>query len=447
MKRTTLKALFAAAAFPLLVTACGNGSSGSEASGQIDYWLWDANQLPAYQACADAFEKKNPELTVKITQLGWDDYWNRITTGLVSGTAPDVFTNHLSMYPDFAAKNQILAIDEYVERDNVDVGAYANGLADLWVSQEGERYGLPKDWDTIAVFYNKQMLEDAGVKEEQLSNLTWNPQDGGSYEDLIAHLTVDKNGVRGDEPGFDKDNVAVYGLGLEDSGGGMGQTQWSMYTGTTGWTSTNKPTWGTEYNYDDPRFQETIAWWESLIDKGYMPSFEAATAGVSVNDQFGAGKVAMSTNGSWMIGSYFGYKGIETGVAPTPVGPDGERSSMFNGLADAIYAGTDNEEGAWKWVKFLGSTECQDLVAEEAVVFPALPSSLEIAEKKFQEKGVDTEAFTTHLEQDTTFLYPITENAADVDAIMRPAMDAVMAGKADPSSLTEANEQVNALFQ
>lgn len=440
--------LAALAAIPLVLAACGGASSGDSADANtIDYWLWDSNQLPAYQACADAFEKENTDLKVKITQLGWDDYWSKITTGLVSGTAPDVFTNHLSKYPDFASKNQILPIDEFVEKDGVDVGAYANGLADLWVSEDGKRYGLPKDWDTIAIFYNKGMLKDAGVDEKDLADLTWNPQDGGTYEDLIAHLTVDENGVRGDEPGFDKDNVEIYGLGLESSGNGIGQTQWSMYTGTTGWTSTDKPTWGTEYNYDDPAFQETIAWWESLIDKGYMPTLAAATSGVSVSDAFGAGKAALNTNGSWMIGTYYGYPDVEVGVAPTPIGPDGERASMFNGLADSIYAGTDNKEGAWEWVKFLASADCQKLVGEKAVVFPALPEALAIAEEQFRAKGVDVEAFTTHVENQTTFLYPITENAADVEAIMGPAMDAVMSGKAPASSLSDANDQVNALFQ
>ena len=45
--------------------------------------------------------------------------------------------------------------------------------------------------------------------------MTWNPTDGGTYEKTIAHLTVDKNGKRGDEPGFDKTKVEVYGLGLD----------------------------------------------------------------------------------------------------------------------------------------------------------------------------------------------------------------------------------------
>ncbi len=120
----------------------------------IRYVMWDANQLPAYQACADAFHVKNPGITVAVEQAGWDDYWNAIQTGFVSGDAPDVFTDHLAKYPEFAVKEQILDIEPLVQRDKVDTSVYLAGLADLWV-REGKRYGLPKDWDTIAIFYNK----------------------------------------------------------------------------------------------------------------------------------------------------------------------------------------------------------------------------------------------------------------------------------------------------
>ena len=67
----------------------------------------------------------------------------------------------------------------------------------------------------------------------------------------------------------------------------------------------------------------------------------------------------------------FGAKGIETGLAPTPVGPSGKRSSMYNGLADSIWVGSKNKPAAAKWVEFLGSADCQNIVGEKAVVFPA----------------------------------------------------------------------------
>jgi len=47
----------------------------AQAVTEINYWLWDNNQLPSYQACAAAFEKQNPDIKIKITQTGWFDYW------------------------------------------------------------------------------------------------------------------------------------------------------------------------------------------------------------------------------------------------------------------------------------------------------------------------------------------------------------------------------------
>lgn len=445
--KKTLGVAAAAAAIALTLSACGGSSpASSEAKGEINYWLWDANQLPAYQQCADDFTKANPDIKVKITQRGWDDYWTTLTNGFVAGTAPDVFTNHLSKYPEYAAKKQLLSLDEAVEKDGIKLDAYTKGLPELWVGQDGKRYGLPKDWDTVGLFYNKAMTDAAGISAEQMGDLDWNPKDGGSYEKTIAHLTVDKNGKRGDEAGFDKNNVATYGLGLTGSGSGQGQTEWSFLTATTGWTATDKNPWGSKFNYDDPRFQETIAWWAGLVDKGYMPKLET-TVGASMPDSFGAGKAAINSNGDWLIGQYKTYKGIETAIAPTPKGTDGKRASMFNGLADSIWAGTKNAGASVKWVEYLGSTACQDVVASKAVVFPAIASSSDKAAEAFKAKGTDVSAFTTHVKDGTTFLFPIADKAAKVDGIMKPAMDAVLSGKKPASSLTEANDQVNNLFK
>jgi multiple sugar transport system substrate-binding protein len=99
-----------------------------------------------------------------------------------------------------------------------------------------------------------------------------------------------------------------------------------------------------------------------------------------------------------------------------------------------------------KWVEFLGSRTCQDIVGRTGVVFPAISSSADLAIKAYADKGIDVSPFTDHVKDGTTFLFPITEHAADVDAAIRPAMDAVVGGKADASDLTEANEKVNDHF-
>ena len=209
------------AALALILTACGSSSdsgssasatvgggaaatAGGEASGTIEYWLWDANQLPAYQDCAAAFSKKYPNAKVNVTQYGWDDYWAKIANGFNSDTGPDVFTDHLSKYPEFVNKEFILNLSDALKADGADKDIYQPGLLSLWTAQDGGIYGLPKDFDTVGLFYNADMVAAAGYTDADLQTLAWNPTDGGTFEKFIAHMTIDKNGVRGDEPGFDR---------------------------------------------------------------------------------------------------------------------------------------------------------------------------------------------------------------------------------------------------
>ncbi|MFN8472315.1 MAG: sugar ABC transporter substrate-binding protein [Anaerolineae bacterium] len=431
----------AAAATTAPAAAASSGGSGVE----IRYALWDANQQPAYQQCADAFHAKNPNITVKIEQAGWDDYWNAIQTGMVSGTAPDVFTDHLAKYPEFAAKNQLVDIQPMVDKDKVDTKQYIGQLADLW-SRNGKRYGLPKDWDTVSVIYNADMLKKAGIDPATFKDLTWNAKDGGTFEQTIAKLTLDKNGNNGTSPNFDKNNVAQYGFINQGSGGFAGQTQWSPFAVSNGFKFIDGP-WATAYHYDDPKLAETLAWYAGLVKKGFTPPL-ADVKSLGGATLFQSGKGALTTDGSWMINDYVNNSKFPVGFGLLPTGPNG-RKSMFNGLADSIWVGTKHPDEAWQWVKFASSQECEDIVGASGVVFPAIKSGVDKSLAAHKAKGVDVSSFTIEgTDPNVTFLFPITDHGAQVTDILNPVMDNIMLGQADPAqALKQANDQVNALFK
>ncbi|MGH3585093.1 MAG: ABC transporter substrate-binding protein [Pseudonocardia sp.] len=446
----TLTALAACLAASLVASCAverAPGELGGWAdTGEVTYWMWDSAQLPAYQQCATDFEARHPEIDIAIEQVRWDDYWNRLLTAFVGNAAPDVFVDHTSKYGDYTSRGLIEPLDELVARDGPEMSQYVAGTPDLWIGDDGRRYGLPKDFDAVGLFYNVDLARAAGITPEQMQNLTWNPQDGGTYEDVLARLTVDVNGVRGDEPGFDPRHVATYGLGIDyPPGGGDGQTQWSFLAATLGWTHTDRPLWGTRFHYDDPRFQDTIAWWRGMIEKGYAPRLELAVGG-ELSQQLQAGRYALVTEGSWMISTLAGLGGIELATAPTPIGPRGRRASMTNSLADSISSGSPNKGAAWKWVRYLASPECQSVVAQGGVVVPAIVSEVAAAEARLAEHGLDITAFTRHLREGTAFPYPAAQHEADADAIMETAMERVLSFAAEPESFTAANEEVNALF-
>ncbi|MEK8225602.1 extracellular solute-binding protein [Oerskovia sp. M15] len=90
----------------LTLSACSSGGGPGGSGGEISYWLWDSNQVPAYQACAAAFTEANPDTTVKIEQYAWADYWTKLTASFVGGSGPDVFVDHLSKYGEFAEQGR-----------------------------------------------------------------------------------------------------------------------------------------------------------------------------------------------------------------------------------------------------------------------------------------------------------------------------------------------------
>ncbi len=65
----------------------------------------------------------------------------------------------------------------------------------------------------------------------------------------------------------------MYGLATNGGGDGDGQTQWSTFAASAGWTYTNEKRWGTEYQYDSKTFQSVIKWYFGLAKKGYMVPF------------------------------------------------------------------------------------------------------------------------------------------------------------------------------
>jgi multiple sugar transport system substrate-binding protein len=426
------------AALAALAAGCGGGSDQSGGKVTLRYALWDSNQAPVYRKCADAFQRSNPNIRVELDVKNWGDYWSSLAREFIGETAPDVFTDHLAKFPQYVSSEVI----EPVNVRSVDMNQYLPGLADLWRTPSGKQYGFPKDWDTVAIVANLGMLQKAGIAKGQLDQATWNPTDGGTFQRIVAHLSTDTKGRRGDDPGFDRSHVAVYGLGLDVGGLTYGQTTWAGFARSIGFQLLDKNPWGTHYNFDDPRFAQTLGWWRRMIQKGYMPSVsQARTLGQAA--AFQAGKVALAIDGDWMVSTYSGTKGLKVGYSPQPRGPQGSWS-MYNGLADAIWVGSKHKAEARKWVDFLASPACQSIVGNAAVVFPAIAKEVPKAVATHEKKGVDVSAFTSYVKAKHTLLYPITDKAPQINLIVQPTIEKVLLGDDDPAkALKDMNTQVN----
>ena len=444
--------LFSLLLLPIMNSACGADASALPPVPVLNeivlyHQLWDGNQLPAYGQCATDFMNANPGIRIELLQTEWGSYWEDISRRLEAGTAPDIFANHLTKLLQFSEAGLLLDIQPLVQRDGLNPDDYLGGLADLWL-RDGIRYGLPKDWDTVAVIYNKQMVEAAGVEPLTFTNWLWNPQDGGSFEAVAAQLTLDVNGRSSLDPAFDSQAVTQYGFlpFTYGSGSAFGQAEWSHFAVSNGFHFLENGA-GIHYRYDDPRFIETIDWLASLsLNKGIAPPFaESVERGSGI--MFVQGEGAMIVDGSWMISWYANNAPFPVGFAPLPAGPNG-RKTMLNSAADSIWAGTSHPEEAWQWVKYVASPACAQKVGNFGVVFPAQEAGMQAALASYQGRGLDVTSFTQNsFDTDTIFLFPVTPHTDGVSAIMTQTLDEIFLGTAVAAeALPAANSQINALF-
>ena len=184
-----------------VVLATGAGILGSqgwigpravEAADTVNlrYTLWDPNQQPYMKQAIKLFTDANPNIKVTIEQYAWASYWTKIQTETAGRNAADVQWAHASWWPGWMAQGgYYLNENKYIVRDKVDLGQYFPQLVNLW-KVNGAVTSLPKDWDTICIYYNKSLLSKAGLAEPT-ADWTWNVKDGGDFLKYAMKLTVD----------------------------------------------------------------------------------------------------------------------------------------------------------------------------------------------------------------------------------------------------------------
>src|SRR6476661_2807699 len=133
------------------------GYTGPEAT--ISYSIWgDPAEIKNQQAVVDAFHVTNPKITVKVTVSDWDTYWDKLSTGIAGGDAPDVFAMDGPLFPDYQSRDVLLDLKPYIDKSGYDLGQLADQAVGDFTTANGQ-FGLPRDLNVIALFYNKAMFD------------------------------------------------------------------------------------------------------------------------------------------------------------------------------------------------------------------------------------------------------------------------------------------------
>jgi len=406
----------------------------------LTYALWDQTEQVGYQKSIDQFNQAHPKIHVTIEQTPWASYWQKLSTEFAAGNAPDVFWDHLAYYPTFVQQGQLMDLSSMIKQSNVDMSQYYSTLVNEW-SYQGKVYGLPKDWDTIAILYNKQMFQKAGLSTP--TNLTWNPTDGGTFVQVAQKLTLDQNGKHPTDPGFDASHIKQYGYVSENNA----QEGYWNFIAMNGGSLLDKQ-FGQNFQLNQPASVAALQFQVDLINKYHVspPATETNNNGGVALQKFEGGSVAMAAAGSWELSGVSQQTKIPWAVAALPAGANGVMS-VFNGLTDAIYAKTPHPNEAWELEQWLGSAQSEEIMGSGGYVWPGIKSADQTFLQAWQQKGIDVSPFLKEA-QGATLTFPITFGYNEASIKINDIFNQMYLGQITvPNATSQAVQQANQAVQ
>lgn len=294
------------------------------------------------------FELTYPHVRVKYEIIS-DQYMDVIKTRLIGDAAPDVFYLDAFEAPLLMTNDVLEPLDNYITED-FDLADFEPSLLEAF-KEDGKIYGLPKDFSTLALFYNKQAFNQASLTEPPK---TW--------EELRAYsrqLTVDSNRDGRRER---------YGFGVAPELA----RQYFMIKAFDGRLVDEK-------GYASFASSESLKGLQLVIEQYRKDQSSAQPSDVgtsSGSEMFGQGKVAMVIEGSWAI-PYLKetFPNIKFATTEVPL-VGSKQGTMAYTVAYVMNKKAKHKDAAWKLIAYLTGKEGMKAWAQEGQVLPSRKSVL-----------------------------------------------------------------------
>lgn len=399
-----------------------NTSAAAPEKGPITLNVAGWSSSPAEDALVqqnlNKFQQTHPNIQVKWSTLT-GDYPTKMRADVAGGNVPDVFYLQPGMAPEYITSGKLLNLSPYMAKDNVKATDYYSSLISPFTCQNGTVYGIPKDWNTLAVFYNKQMFQSAGI-QPPTADWTWDDMRADAQK-----LTKAGNAA-----------TATYGITLPAS-----SSRWLAFMFADGGTVLNKD--GTQAAFNTQAGVNSLDFYASFA-KDHSSVLPADVAAGWAGDAFGKQRAAMALEGGWLI-PYMteNFPSVQYGIAPVPKSANGKRADLIFTNAWSGYSNTKHPEAAWELIKYMTGAEVQTSQLHAGFALPTL-QNLSNDPYFTQNPGIKVmfDAAT----------YGYADNYGPHDAIIHTKLDQavekVLLGKADAqTALSQAASQINSELQ
>lgn len=273
----------------VLVLALGTMSS---ASIKLTFWdMFSGGDGEFMTALVKEFNETHPDIEVEETVITWGDYYNRLMTASLAGKGPDVGVMHSSHVPAYASRGALLELDAELERVNFPVDDFTPGA---WQGGKfnGKQYAIPLDAHPVVMYYNKDLLAQAGLLKDGLPDLPEDPEGFMVALEKIKAATG-KTPITFEANGFG--SYRVWYATLHQAGG-------SLLTED-----------GQNIAANSEIGRTTLAFWVELLK-----TFDSVVSYDEAVELFAQGDAALLLNGVWVTGMFEQTEGLNFSACPFP---------------------------------------------------------------------------------------------------------------------------------
>jgi multiple sugar transport system substrate-binding protein len=383
-------------------------------------------EVAVYEQVAADFMEQNPDIEV-VTDREASDY-EKIVSLIAAGTPPDIMFSTINNWPAFAERDIFMALDDFIEQDSYDIeDFYEQILTPYRYDGEGfgtgPLYGLPKEIAVRAMYYNRDIFEEAGVDLPTADEpWTW---------DQFVEMTQATTKVEGGR-------TRQYGYILS-----AGWLYWQIWAWSAGGEPVDDLFKPTRSNLNDPAVLEGYKTFTDFVTElGTAPS-SSVTREQGTAEMFAAGLGATYNNGRWMV-PLFRESDFAWDVMPHPYKTD--RAQMLSGSIFAVSSATEHPEEAWKLLSYVSGTEGQTAMTELGLL---LPSRKSVAESDVFLQSTPPESNQIFLDElEFAKPLPLTSKYPEIEKIMNDNTDLVLNGEQTAEeAMAIMHEQVDALLQ
>ncbi|ACU84492.1 ABC-type sugar transport system, periplasmic component [Brachybacterium faecium DSM 4810] len=343
---------------------------------QITFGIWDKAQEPAMLQIIDAFNAHYPGISVSISTTAFGPYFERLRIQAQGDDLPDVFWIN---GPNFELYASYGMLQDLSELEGFDPQNYPPNLVKLY-SYEGTPYAIPKDFDTIGLWFNRDLLHRAGV-EEPTGSWSWDEYREAS-EAVTRALGAEQ--IWGNTGGL-ANQALIYPLIMQAGGYVL---------------SEDKKTSG----YDSPEALEAFRFLDGMIRDGIAPDVRY-TAENPPKDLFNNGRAALYPSGNWEA-ALLQDSPVRDQLGVAPMIHGAEEANVIHGIGCAMSARSRHKPAASVFLAFLGSEEAHRIQAEAGAANPAFLGTNDAYVEAIPEFSLDV--FVDAAE--TALPYPASQN-------------------------------------